>query len=770
MPTARVTQEELAGSFVSDVDPPTFAQPTHHPVVKTTTGTTESRKTQLFFSSKVEALLFVNEGKLYSLFHPRIAYDHVSDPDETHPLVVGPLGAFCNAAVPVSISLPSLLRDAFVLVPKLDHFITCFDHGDIVPEALFASATHADAPFPSITDGEPCIILRLPLSLPKVTGEPIIEGSIHNEDVISALMNYHPLVHAWIEIQALLHQDKAFILPDSLIPALEASLLPENIHEIPVSDTPNVPYQALIDGTHDPSSLRNSVVRVINNRISENLTKFRKDNPSQPDSPPLAVQHAPPLMDDTAPTTLPSVPDNLSIQGVVIPKKHERALHTFRILLSSFDEETQTIVLPQLRPEFLAAFSQSSSQENIRYATTAMLEHDLERSSTTRDYLLRLVSDMPWNQATMTLFLHGMFNTTPLDESKDSLKQTVSFYTFLPPPPEHSSTELQAYLRATHTEHTQVVIGESNENRQKLSLKTFQGGLRNTITDILTGIANLESRLAFIVDYDSTPTKPLLVQWLTQLAHLFSSSEFRKFWGKYIETHPWLASTMATQIHVLFALTAKTSSNIKNIFMAKTASSLALSSFKLPIKAFESLVDDIQAVCAGTGPGTYATPPLSYVHPTEASTGAKKRKLEFQTQSSASRDNRSSYMGSPADKGWLKVSGRFLWPKDLSGKQLCNRFAVVGSSCPNGYNCPFVHKLFPKDFDEKDLQIICKFVDNEANVSFAPGIKVPPQRNTSYKSSKPTYTSSPSGQDKRKNVSFSQPKSSTSTSSTATSA
>ena len=759
MPTARVTQEELAGSFVSDVDPPVFTQPTHHPVVKTTTGDLESRKTQLFFSSKVEALLFVNEGKLYSLFHPRIAYDHVSDPDESHPLIVGPLGAFCNAAVPVSLSLPVVLRDAFVLVPKLDQFLSCFAYGDDVPETIFSSATHTDAPFPSIADGEPCVIIRLPLSLPKVTGEPIIEGTIHNDDVISALMNYHPLVHAWIEVHALLHQDKAFVLPDTLIPVLDAPLLPENPHKIPISDTPHVSYQALIDGTHDPSSLRNSVVRIINTRISENITKFRKDNPSQPDSPPLAVQQAAPPTDNVVPVTLPSVSENLSIQGFVVPKKHERALHTFRILLATFDEDTDSIILPQLRPEFLAAFSQSSSQENIRYATTAMLEHDLERSSTTRDYLLRLVSDMPWNQATMTLFLHGMFHTTPLDESKDSLKQTVSFYTFLPPPPEHSSTELQAYLKATHTEHMQVVIGESNENRQKLSLKTFQGGLRNTITDILTGIANLESRLSFIVDYDSSPTKPLLVQWLTQLAHLFSSSEFRKFWGKYIDTHPWLASTMATQIHVLFALMAKTSSNIKNIYTAKTSSSLSLSSFKLPIKAFESLLDDIQAVCAGTGPGTYATPPLSYVHPSDTSAGAKKRKLEFQPQSSSSRDNRSSYLGSPAEKGWLKVSGRFLWPKDLSGKQLCNRFAVVGSSCPNGYNCPFVHKLFPKDFDDKDLQILCKFVDTEANVSFAPGVKVPTSRHTSYKSHKPSYSSSPSGSDKKKNVSFSQPKS-----------
>ena len=103
---------------------------------------------------------------------------------------------------------------------------------------------------------------------------------------------------------------------------------------------------------------------------------------------------------------------------------------------------------------------------------TMSLLTKIPRSSTTRDYLLRLVSDLPWNQATYTLFLNAMFHTAPLDENKESLKQHVSFYNFLPMPPESSSTELQNYLRTTHTEHMQVVVGESNENRQKLNLKT----------------------------------------------------------------------------------------------------------------------------------------------------------------------------------------------------------------------------------------------------------------------------------------------------------
>ena len=239
----------------------------------------------------------------------------------------------------------------------------------------------------------------------------------------------------------------------------------------------------------------------------------------------------------------------------------------------------------------MVAYSQASSQENSRYATTALKEHDLEWAEHTRDYLQRLVSGLHWNHATTSLFLHAMFHTSPLDEHKEILKTSISFLTFLAPPSEQSSPELKEYLQSSYVEHMQAVVGESNEKKQKLSIKTFQGGLQNTPNDVLIGLANLESRLSFLVNYSEPDTpKPLFVQWILQLAHIFSSPEFNNFYKKYSSTHKWIPHAMVTQIQMVFAMITKVATSLKVLTAIQNNLPLPVDTFALPIKAFSNLI------------------------------------------------------------------------------------------------------------------------------------------------------------------------------------
>ena len=66
-------------------------------------------------------------------------------------------------------------------------------------------------------------------------------------------------------------------------------------------------------------------------------------------------------------------------------------------------------------------------------------------------------------------------------------------------------------------EHLEALVGESNEKKRKINLKTFQGGLQETPTHILTGLANFESKLSFMVDYAGIKEsqQPLIVQWVS---------------------------------------------------------------------------------------------------------------------------------------------------------------------------------------------------------------------------------------------------------------
>ena len=267
--------------------------------------------------------------------------------------------------------------------------------------------------------------------------------------------------------------------------------------------------------------------------------------------------------------------------------------------------------------------------------------------------------------------------------------------------------------------------------------------MQNSPHDVLIGIANLESRISFIVDYSdpSSTSTPMLVTWLIQLAHVFSSPEFKKFYSKYSSTHQWIAHTMVTQVHILFAMMAKIASNFKVLQAIKFNQQLKADLFQLPIRTFSSIISDIQTVVSGAGAGVYGSPPLSY-KPPRPDNQKQLAKRKFDTISSHSSTSLPSSdtkrFSTPSDKGWITATGRYLWPKDITGKQICNRFAQIGSSCPHGANCPFSHRVFPKDFDQNDRDIICKFVSQHPNLSFAPWIKASSSGTSSHQPAPPS--------------------------------
>ena len=734
VPLVTPTTVTMAGSFISDNPPPLFAQADLHPVYKHIKGTADVRKVQLLHSANVEGFLFINNNKLVTIYLAQIAFDHTSDPQEQHPLVIGALGSLCADAVPISLSLQDVLADSLVLEAydpssSAHPFLTGKDLSDeFFNTVMYPTQALTKLDTPDLTYR----LVRLPTCIPKLRGQPILEGSIFDDSIISAIENYSTDAGQWLE----LHVAAAKANPSSILPAsieaIDASYLPPITFDTPLVVSPQLSLNILIDGNNIPNSPRSIVQTAIKATIAANTAIYKANNPylitaDTPTHPPQVSPSPPSIPMLTNPSTPPSANDSFQCQGITLNKKFERPINTFKTMLAYIDEDTMLVHTPPLRKEFLHAFTQTSAVENARYATKAFKEHDIERAELTRDYLQRLVTGLHWNHTTTSLFLNAIFHTSPLDEHKDVLKASISFLTFLAPPPESSSSELQEYLQTSHIETMQAMVGESNEKKERISLKTFQGGMQNSPNDVLVGIANLESRISFIVDYSeaSSTSTPMLVTWLIQLAHVFSSPEFKKFYSKYSSTHQWIAHTMVTQVHILFAMMAKIASNFKVLQAIKFNQQLKADLFQLPIRTFSSIISDIQTVVSGAGAGVYSSPPLSY-KPPRSDTQKQIVKRKFETISSNSTSLPSSdakRFSSPSDKGWITATGRYLWPKDITGKQICNRFAQIGSSCPHGANCPFSHRVFPKDFDQNDRDIICKFVTNHPNLSFASWIK-----------------------------------------------
>jgi len=732
-PTGSPTPVVLGGTFISQDSPPTFRVQANHPIAKFLRGNADIKKMQLLHSNKVEGIIFVSNNKVSTLYLGHLAYD---DAAEEIPVVAGALGSLCHNSFPVAIPMQDLLAETLIALPRVLPVTSSFLYGKPLSDAFFCTDDDQSKPLSRSDPSQDYSLISFPLCLPKLRGQPIVEGSLQDDNVVASLHNYHPDAGEWVDAHIAILKTPTAIVSKDPFAAIDESFLPQMRPSIPITTTTQISLHPLFDSGEDSTSLRFQVQDLIDQHKQTNTDRFYTHHPTL--APPTVHQ----LVEQTQtpspnqrPTQLAKAStDTFDILGISIHKKYRRALNTYKVILASVGDDK--ILCPPLRKEFLLAYSQASSQENSRYATTALKEHDLERAEHTRDYLQRLVSGLHWNHATTSLFLHAMFHTSPLDEHKEILKTSISFLTFLAPPPEQSSPELKEYLQSSYVEHMQAVVGESNEKKQKLSIKTFQGGLQNTPQDVLVGLANLESRLSFLVDYSQPETpKPLFIQWILQLAHIFSSPEFNNFYKKYSSTHKWIPHAMVTQIQMVFAMITKVATSLKVLTAIQNDLPLPLDTFALPIKAFSNLISDLHSIISGVGAGVYSTPPLSYapsttpVHslqPNPTQTLSQRRHSAHTASNATPTQPSTTYKGSPSDKGWIVAKQRLLWPKDLSGTQLCARFALVGSSCPHGYACPYAHKFFPRDFNLDDQKILCKFISShQPGLSFAPGVRIP---------------------------------------------
>jgi len=80
MPTPSLIDEDFSGTFISKADPTSFSGPEDHPIHKFFNGTISVREHILLKSPKVEAIVFVSNRKIFSLYLPKLTFDSVCYP------------------------------------------------------------------------------------------------------------------------------------------------------------------------------------------------------------------------------------------------------------------------------------------------------------------------------------------------------------------------------------------------------------------------------------------------------------------------------------------------------------------------------------------------------------------------------------------------------------------------------------------------------------------------------------------------------------------
>jgi len=727
-----ISGNEITGRLSSDGPPPSFSVPTAHPILKYIIGSSSDRQNQLLLSPHVEGIILIQNSKVVILYLPTIAFDPSTDPNETNPILLGAAGTFCSTAIPSSIDLSKVLANFLILTESTSPSTTeTFPSGNVLDPRHFSN--HPDkvdnALPPTSYQSTKCV--AVPLVLPKIKGTKIIEGSIMNPTVLASFEGYHPAAHTWLQ-----HHIAHATLPPTTITAdsltaIDDALLPTSPMQIKIQNNPQLHLNVLYETDQDISSLRKQVLSALQQKMALNTAKH----------------HGVPTEDlnSHGPTNAPSLPgdilidnhtmpDNFSIGGTSIEGKYRRPLNTWRLFLSSIGNDG-TISLPVFTDAFLEGYSSSSITENTRILNSSMREHDRARSTNTRDYLHKLISDNQWNNATTALFINAILFDSQLDEFDTYLQTSISLLTFLPTPHASMSQDIQSFLQKTNVENLEAIVGESNEKKRKINLKTFQGGLQETPIQVLTGLANLESKFSFMVDYEHLPPKqqPLFVQWLNNLANVYSSRDFTKFYEKHKQTLPWIPHTMVNQVQIIFSLTARVAKSYTNQTALRKDKSLPPSIFKTVHKAYNDIIADIERAYSGASLGCFATPPPSYVPPPQAPPNQRPR-LHPQTQIPLSNQrNHSSYPSHSSRpqkrRGWLQATGSYRWPKLQCGF-LCNKFAQVDSQCTND-SCTLKHLVFPHSFSDSDKRTLFEFVTNHPNLSFAPHIRYAPSSSLS---------------------------------------
>jgi len=718
------SDREVSGPLSSDDPPPVFTDANAHPILKFITGTNDVKQNQLLLSPHVEGVILVQNSKIVVLYLPRITYDSITDPAEADPILLGVAGTFCATAIPSSIDLHKVLKNFLILSEKPAAATDIpFPSGQVFDPKYFADHPNKAQNAIPATSYTSTVCVSVPLVIPKLRGFNIVEGSVTNSAVVESFRSYHPVALSWLQYHISHNANKLSHTNYQTLQTLDDKLIPLNTTQTSLTTTPHLHLNVLYESDQDTSLLRNQINKALQQKIALNTRKFHSSNTTDLSSHSVHNQSSHTPLGDIS-FDAPSLQDSFSIGGTSIDGKYRRPINTWRLFLASVGDDG-TITLPTFTDAFLEGYSSNTTSENTRTLNSSMREHDRARSLNTRDYLHKLITDTQWNNATTALFLNGVIFDSQLDEFDTYLQASISFLTFLPNPHASVSQDIQSFLQKTTVENLEDLVGESNEKKRKINLKTFQGGLQETPTHVLTGLANLESKFSFMVEYGNLPStkkQPLFVQWLNNLANIYSSRDFNRFYEKHKKSLPWITHTMVTQVQIIFSLTARVAKSYTNHTALKKDDSLPPSIFKTAHKAYTDIIADIERAYSGASLGCFATPPASYVPPPD-NLPQRARTLAPPHLNTPSRF--SSHQSRPTRRrGWIHATGPYRWPKLQCGF-LCNKFAQVESQCQDP-QCSLKHLVFPHSFSDTDKRTIYDFVTSNNNVSFAEHIRYTP--------------------------------------------
>ena len=692
-----------------------------HPLVTFTLGSITQRE-QLISHPEIESLLYVQKGKLYQLFLPRVVQEFDLDTESSTSKVAGVVGKNIDKYSVVSFTRKEILGDFWTYVNESAS--TYFHGGQILNEDVFTMKTVpsdlgsddivsidqtdlADESQPDYPCTPAVIIGCVPFCIPKLRGADIVTGPLTNDQVMDSLKQYHEGAMQWI--QAVKKHKKA-------LQKLDMKTLSKEYHPTDLKSKTLTLKESMVvatiedDDTQVLKSVENDITLI--KSVSEKHTK-RVDSSSYS----TPIRHRSEFQ-------LSQCPDSASIASApptplaVVKEKNVRTIAFYKIFFSAkvFNAETNKpdLHLGSISEDFTEALEASSKSESIMKFKTALDTRLIEKAKSD-SYLDRNIELPNLNDTLVALIINCMFHKHLLDQNMDLLNKRVSVLNFLAKP-EHgqSHEEYKKYIARNNASEMEGVVDEAIEKRLAKDKTVFTKGRQDTLPDITAALANLIFVLEFLCDPIDCAETPGILTMLHKLAKKVTDPEFKEFYNYNKSEMPWIPYSILCHIQSILKAHAIAASDVHTLRHVENDATPDPRVLTLANSQFDYIINNYDLCISTNNPGFFASKPLGY---------AAKRKADRDhnsiNQPKRERSNNDSATNA-AKKGWLVTTGDIKFPDLKHSKKPCLFFIIEGKYCRRKPSeCSYDHKTYPRGFKKEDQATICKWVKETPAVTFA---------------------------------------------------
>jgi hypothetical protein len=400
----------------------------------------------------------------------------------------------------------------------------------------------------------------------------------------------------------------------------------------------------------------------------------------------------------------------------------------------------RAVQLGELSENFKESGQEPTITGTARVYCESLSTH-VEEAATSRDFLKRAIQMPHFSTIATTLMMTMQYKDTPLDEDVAQNTKLFSVLNML------IADENDAAYTETigHTTNTDLeeALGTASSKRQKINMKAYVDGRRDTPAAVVGLLANTLCELEHRFKYDlkKPETFPTLVTMLIQIADKITTPTARKWFSKHLQGAPWIPIMLVDQIHGIVCQFVKVCKNPSIVRQAKEGvPSIDAGHYNQCFTTFEQVIRELEGSIANRNLGVYRDPPPTYkapaappaapvqerAKPTPQHEGRdKKRKAEHQPNSP--RPERPAPSAAET-KGWIVYKKPGVWQQPTGLNEiLCRGFIQQGKFCgfsSNGRTCKFGHKWL-NQLPAPDQQKWCQLIDSSADFELAEGQQRP---------------------------------------------